>query len=354
MLLFRSTDNKKASVCILLLLVTILAININNIWYSSYLYRTVLGIAGFAQGMVLLLGPILYFYALSVINPKFRFKFVHLLHIVPYILVFVAILYNQQNYALSNESEIKIVDAFMNGEYPGDFASIARFSVYFIHLLVYLFIIRRSVNHTLKKDHTLYLIPLQVRVKWLQVLSVFIFSIVLALVSCIVYMAVTGSYSVIGNFVCTVLLSVIVYLIAYQALSSNSALIPNFNVKYGSAKVTQNTDDFVLKDLLNLLEKEKIYTNPELNISLMAKRLNISSHLLSRIINNHLNLSFSQLLNQYRIEEFKRRVSETDLDKYSISGIAYDVGYNSKSSFYTAFKKSTGKTPTEFVKSLKN
>ena len=353
MLLFRAPENKKASVLILLLLVIILAININNIWYSSYMYRVYLGVAGFSQGMVLLLGPILYLYVRSVMVAAFKFRPIQLLHVLPYIVVFGVIIYNQQGHYASRESEIEIIDAFMNGEYPGGFASIARFSVYFIHLLLYLFIIKQIINHTLKKDHTLYLVPLDVRVKWLKTLTLFISTIVLALVTCIIYIVIAGHYSVVGNFICTLLLSAIVYLIAYQALSASPALIPNFNVKYGSVKLPQDTNDSILEEIIDLFENEKIYTDSELNISALAKRLGISSHLLSRIINNHLNQSFSQLLNHYRIEEFKRRVAEVDLNKYSILGIAYDVGYNSKSSFYTAFKKSTGKTPTEFAKKIK-
>ena len=353
MLLVRAPENKKAAAIILMLLILILAINVGNIWYSSYLYRIYLGVAGFSQGMVLLLGPILYLYVCSIMKPSFQFRAIHVLHLIPYLLVFSAIVFYQKDYYSSPEAEIEILDKFMNGEYPGGFASIARFSIYFIHLLIYLFIIKSIVNRTLEKDDTLYLVPLQVRVKWVKTLTIFISAITVALASCIAYIMISGHYSVIGNFICTLLLSAIVYLIAYQALSASPALIPNFNVKYGSVKVPEDTNNAVLEDMITLLKNEKIYTDPELNISALANRLNISSHMLSRIINNHLNQSFSQLLNEYRIEEFKRRVAEPSQDKYSILGIAYDVGYNSKSSFYTAFKKQTGKTPTEFVKSLK-
>ena len=351
MLWLRPPENRKATVYLFLLLTVILAININNIWYAGYLYRIYFGVAGFAQGMVLLLGPILYFYVRAITDASFQIKANQLLHLVPYFIVFSLIIYDQQNYYASHASEINAVDAFMKGEFPGDLAAILRFSVYFIHLLAYLYMARKVVNSRLKSDNTVYLVPLQIREKWLKTLAVFMLIFIATLILCIVYMVFTGTYSIVGNFVFTLLLSAIVYLIAYQALSANPVLLPNFNAKYGAFKVEKETKDILIEELKMLFEKENIYTEPELTIGILAEKLHVSSHILSRVINDEYNQSFSQLLNQYRIEAFKRKATTEALDQYSIIGIAYDVGYSSKSSFYNAFKKHTGKTPTEFVQS---
>ena len=64
-----------------------------------------------------------------------------------------------------------------------------------------------------------------------------------------------------------------------------------------------------------------------------------------------MNRSFNDLVHYYRINAFKERVVDLEYSKFSIIGLAYDIGYNSKSAFNTAFKKQTGLTPSQYLKS---
>ena len=72
--------------------------------------------------------------------------------------------------------------------------------------------------------------------------------------------------------------------------------------------------------------------------------------MLSQVINEQLNKNFSELMNCYRIGEFKTRLADPKYGHHSIMGIAYEVGYNSKSSFNEAFKKLNGVTPSAYLK----
>jgi AraC-like DNA-binding protein len=70
-------------------------------------------------------------------------------------------------------------------------------------------------------------------------------------------------------------------------------------------------------------------------------------HVLSRVINDGFGKNFFDFINTYRIEEFKRRADDPHYKNFTLLGIAYEVGFNSKSAFNRSFKKITGQTPRE-------
>jgi len=102
------------------------------------------------------------------------------------------------------------------------------------------------------------------------------------------------------------------------------------------------------KKLLYLLEAEKIYRDEGLTLRSLADKLAISPHQLSWIINEVLHLSFSTLVNGYRVEEVKGRLSDPSFNHSSVLQAALDAGFNTKAAFNRAFKKSTGMTPSEY------
>ena len=122
--------------------------------------------------------------------------------------------------------------------------------------------------------------------------------------------------------------------------------------KYKNSQLKSIDLKSVSEKLKNLLKVEKIYREEELNLTELATRIGISNHQLSEYLNQELKVSFFQLIHKYRIEEAKSRLV-THPDE-TILSIAYQVGYQSKSSFNDIFKKETGLTPTEFRKKRKN
>lgn len=116
------------------------------------------------------------------------------------------------------------------------------------------------------------------------------------------------------------------------------------------SNLTQEEADYELARFLNLMQKQKLYTKAGLDIKQTADELNISPRNLSEIINRELKQRFSNLINQYRVEEAKERICKMDKKELNLLSIAFDVGFNSKSSFNAIFKKYTGLTPSEFYK----
>lgn len=106
------------------------------------------------------------------------------------------------------------------------------------------------------------------------------------------------------------------------------------------------------KKLMQLMDEKSLYTDPELSLPYLAKKLQISSGYLSQIINEKENKSFFEFVNHYRVEAVKAKLTNSEFDQYSIMGIALESGFNSKSTFNSLFKKFTGQTPTAYKKSF--
>lgn len=106
-------------------------------------------------------------------------------------------------------------------------------------------------------------------------------------------------------------------------------------------------------DYVNKIRKymviEKPYLDRELTIYNLSDQLKLSRHILSEVINEHMGMNFYNLINEYRIREVKERMKREDMKHLTILAIAYDSGFNSKSSFNTIFKEKTGQTPSEYL-----
>lgn len=101
--------------------------------------------------------------------------------------------------------------------------------------------------------------------------------------------------------------------------------------------------------LENIMENRKPYLDSELNLIKLAEMLSVSTHHLSYVINTGFQKNFFQYVNEFRVEYAKLLLKDSG-SKLSILGIAYESGFNSKTSFNTTFKKVTGQTPSEFKK----
>jgi AraC-like DNA-binding protein len=112
---------------------------------------------------------------------------------------------------------------------------------------------------------------------------------------------------------------------------------------------TEKTDNLISK-LNTIMINEKLFTNPDLKSSEIAVKLEISTHELSKLINENIGKSFTDFINEYRIKEAKELIKTNS--KYTIEAIGTQSGFNSKSAFYKAFKKFTNVTPAKYKSQL--
>ncbi len=103
-----------------------------------------------------------------------------------------------------------------------------------------------------------------------------------------------------------------------------------------------------------LMEDDKVYLNPELNLSDLAKMANMSRGQLSEIVNTAFEKNFNDFVNGYRVEAFKNMLKEDKHKQLSLLGIAQECGFNSKATFNRVFKKLTDLSPTEYLKTRLN
>lgn len=118
--------------------------------------------------------------------------------------------------------------------------------------------------------------------------------------------------------------------------------------KYSNNQINETEVKQLIEKIKVALEEEKIFKNPNLTLPILAKKINTRPQLLSQLLNNNLNKSFSQFINEYRIEEAKHLLESNSNLKIEI--IAETCGFNSNSTFYTAFKKITNTTPAKYTK----
>ena len=111
----------------------------------------------------------------------------------------------------------------------------------------------------------------------------------------------------------------------------------------------KNTDARKYLDrLLKYMEEKKPYLDVDLSIHDVSDELGIPRHYLTQVINGILGKNFYTFINEYRIDEVKKLLSDRDYSKYTLTAIAYEAGFNSKSSFNSVFKSATGMTPSQF------
>lgn len=122
--------------------------------------------------------------------------------------------------------------------------------------------------------------------------------------------------------------------------------------KYLDKTIDNHEAELLINDLEHLMTQEHLFKDPNITLPKVAKALKTSPGRLSMVLNNNMNVSFSNYLNQNRIKE-AQHIMKT-YPNYSLETISFDCGFNSKSAFYAAFKKHTGYTPSKYRDSLNN
>lgn len=126
----------------------------------------------------------------------------------------------------------------------------------------------------------------------------------------------------------------------------------NPTIKYERVKIDEEECANIVKRMKDYIEKNRLYTNPDLKMSDIADHLKLSSSKLSQVFNLYLKENWYDFINRYRLEEFKRLIDEGKDKQYTLLALSAKCGFK-KSSFFTTFRKVEGMTPTEYLKEHK-
>jgi len=153
-------------------------------------------------------------------------------------------------------------------------------------------------------------------------------------------------------------LSVFVILIGYFGLEQSVIVTPSLKgekepdspVKYAGSSLKKEVVPELAEKLRDFMEKEKPFADGTLSLQQLSGLTGIPVHQLSQIINEHFGQNFFDFINTYRVNEVIRKMDDPDFENYSLLGLAFDSGFNSKTAFNRFFKKITGVTPSEYKK----
>jgi len=99
------------------------------------------------------------------------------------------------------------------------------------------------------------------------------------------------------------------------------------------------------------MEQDRLYLDPELNLEKVAGHTGLTTRQISELLNQHRSVSFTAFVNQYRVEEFKARLTGDSASQFTMAGLAMKCGFNSPATFQRIFKQYTGMAPSAFLKS---
>jgi AraC-like DNA-binding protein len=133
----------------------------------------------------------------------------------------------------------------------------------------------------------------------------------------------------------------------------NHILGKETNTRSGITKIGESTtDDEGVESVFQLVQKcmveDKLYRNQGLSLQQLADEVGVDIHTLSMCINRRAKVNFFNFVNRYRIEESLLLLKSDNQGDTSIEDIAFQVGFNSRTAFYSSFKRQIGKTPTQF------
>jgi len=299
------------------------------------------------DGFFLLYGPLFYFYAQGVIFRDFKLSSKNLLHLLPYILLTILIL-SLSNLAPSTSEEIIMNDL------PWQFHLVRAFM--YAHIFIYLGLAYKTLWTYRKIIKNTYSQIDQINLDWLSsALNTFGLLTFASLFHNFISLEENESVSIVALVLLLIFVFYFVIKVILKALRQSeifAGITQNETTKYQGSNLTPSQIEAYKRQLLALLKTEKPFLNPQVSITDLSEKLSVSTKHLSQVINQSFNKSFFDFINTYRIQEVQHILKTSKDDKLTVLEAMYQAGFNSKSSFNTAFKKETGQTPTEFRKTI--
>lgn len=367
-ILLLSNQNKKANIFLSLLVLICVGSLLHNFLLDAGIYSQKPGLYFLPVILSLGIGPLLYLYVNRLIGLKPVKGFAIFLHLVPLTAQF---LFFCISFLQNPDSKYEIYSQLYK-----PFVSPLQNTAVYISVSMYVYLSFKEIDFYKKQLNYFYSNQHQIALQWLQrLLFTFIFYYLLS----IFFVIISYSFNISENYFPSDLIRCfIIFIIAFFALRQNSLInireniqsvqteekeLPStLHIEERPANETFKTENKltteapvktkeinadILNRIISVVEDEKLFLNEELTIADLANKIGYSTKTISYTINNGLNKSFSLFINEYRVNLFKKRRSSGKFNHLSIMGLAYDCGFNSKSTFNRIYKEITGSSPKE-------
>ena len=299
-----------------------------------------------------MIGPITYFYVRKCTQKDFKISPIMWLHFLPMLLDFI---YHIPFYSLGGEEKLTYFYSFFENQEVTEPPLLSLTKIVFV--LAYIFIsIRIVIKYRKHLDNTASYID-EAYHRWLLVLC---FSMLIPALP-ILALIITGNFPLafssimigIPVFVTIVLALILIKPELFQKFPHQMLIVESSEQKgqkYENSNLQELQKGRYVKKLITYVETHQPFHEPELTLAQLAEKVHIPAHHLSQVINEKLNCNFLDFINGYRIEDAKEKLVDNAYSHYTVIAIAYEVGFNSKTAFYSAFKKQTGTTPSSYRK----
>ena len=292
---------------------------------------------------VFLAGPLLYLYLRELVSDGKRFERKDFLHFGPFA---VFLIYLLPFYLQSRKSKLDLISSEYIEPSLGQWYYV-RSSIFIVQFLVYLVLIVLTIIHFSRRAKKLE--SQQYRATLWELRFFVIASGVLWFGAVLRYALDPTART---NLLIPLGASALIYGMGYMKMTRPKALEVEVErdsaKKYEKSTLTPERAERYVNKLVQCMKEKKPFTDGDLNLQSLAATLSIPPHHLSQIINERLGQTFADFINSYRVEEAKQRLLDPAFKHLSLLGIAIEVGFNSKSSFNSVFKKHTNMTPSEF------
>ncbi len=317
-------------------------------WYDTYRNTKV---NYFLVNFSMAVGPLIYFYVRSLIQPTFKFKKSYWLHFLPALLylIFHIVIY-------VHDSQQVGFDDVQNGEwylkYKMELLSpVFGAAQYSSYLLYFAFTIQLFYNYK-KKIEQFFSNTYKVELNWIRnFLIIFVFLIAYGYGQDIMNIFVELDW--IDRWWVNLFSAIALVYLGVKAYFTDLSKLYSLTFNFSPDTVVDNS---VEKDFTKEQQKieayfsqEKPYLNPDLTLPQLAKALKMGTNELSQALNGGFGLNFNDFINKYRVEEVKNNMLDPQNGHLSLLAIAYDSGFNSKATFNRVFKKFTAVSPSQYL-----
>ena len=315
---------------------------------------------------VLLIGPLLYFYFLSLTNANFKFTKAHLRHfILPAIYLLLVVLKCAVDFifyypfAETSQSHFATKGPWADvlNDYIIDTIAYASF-------IYYLFLTIRSYKKYQTYVEQNFSTTEPIAFSWIKnilyasaigILIFLVFEIISLLTQAGGYVFFWYPYFALG---------VIIYYISIAGYQTGNRSLHQLHFQPETTPIAQvpptlpssdvDIDGSLKTDLQALMATAKPYLDSELSLAGLSKKMGIQPSVLSKLINEKFSQNFNDFINEYRVNEVIEKIKKGEHKQQTLLGIAFDAGFNSKATFNRAFKKSTSLSPKDWIVQLQS
>lgn len=310
--------------------------------YQSKNYSLLVIFGPLLLPLFLTAGPLLYLYTKSLSDKQFVFGKNKLFHFAPYaagVIILSALYFKPfseqvefiDNFYFDKARPFELIFRYV------DIILRAAYTIISVRILTkYKSELEDEFSSTEKFDYT-----------WLKQLLIYCIISILFLFLITVFNLGNNIRLIVGIY-----FSLLMYVIGYKFIKLRDVYSPEIQqsekkVKYQKSGLSKEDKHSIGRRLENLMEKEKLYLDSDITCGKLSSMLDVSQNHLSQVINEVFGKNFFEYINGYRIEEAKKMLISLD-NNWTILAIAFEVGFQSKSTFNAVFKKVTKLTPTQF------